>query len=210
MSLPIYGSLICHIAFARDREADITQWSSAVCLRLVGCITVMLTILVMENQMKKTILATLAALSFASPMAHAGDKSDLAVGFGIGIPYGVIGANFEYMPIRYLSFTAGAGYSPGGMGWAVGGRLYPLTTEGKIRPYLAAYHGVVAILETISWPGDSTYENITGNAYGGGLSMRLGSGDVMVELLGTSFTYPAGTTESGSNVKLGLGYRIRF
>ncbi len=160
--------------------------------------------------MKKAGILAAAILGISTLSPAQAEENLNKVGLGLGIPYGLLGANAELGLHPNLALTGGVGITPGGLGWAVGARAYG-PKLGSIRPRLTALHGVVAILETQYWYGDSDYETITGNAIGIGLEWESTT-DTFIELdiLSTDADVPAGATQEGGDTKISIGYGVKF
>ena len=90
--------------------------------------------------MKKFLLAFIAVLLFAGlssaeePLKNTQERFRL--GLGVGIPYGVLGANLELLPEDLFALTAGAGVGVDSPCWAAGLRLYPFKKATKFSPRL--------------------------------------------------------------------------
>ncbi len=151
------------------------------------------------------LLAIVLSAGFASADGSTEPKH-IRAGFGLGIPYGVIGGNLEVSPIDHLALTAGLGITPGGPGWSIGGRAYLFGKDKTFRPRLSLLHGVVAVLETRG-RGSSTYETITGNAFG--IGFEAGGFDFDL-IFPSGYDMPAGAVEEGSDVKISFGYGYHF
>ena len=98
---------------------------------------------------------------------------NIRIGIGVGIPYGVIGANFEIDPNDYLGLTAGLGISPvsADPGWVFGGRFYLSEREATTRFRLTLLHGIVGFVTNETSSDKTGYEKaIVGNALGIGLN----------------------------------------
>lgn len=66
-------------------------------------------------------------------------------GIGVGIPYGVLGANLDIQTFRNLNFSGGLGHTIiGGFAWNLGCKFYFRSPEQKFRPRVSAYYGVNA------------------------------------------------------------------
>ncbi len=87
-------------------------------------------------------------LSFAQE-TELRDNSYVGIGAGLGIPYGVFGANVELSPIDYFSLSGGIGYAPGGLGYSVGARIYPLGRSHDFFPRIGGYYGTVGYIQYI-------------------------------------------------------------
>lgn len=167
--------------------------------------------------MKKYLtVAVLLVIILSSSLANAEETSQqynylFRAGLGFGIPYGGIGFNGELSPIDYIALTGGFGYTPGGPGWSVGVRIYPLSQDYRFRPRLSAYHGVVALLEEEDWFGNDDYETEEGNAFGAGIDIRIGSSSSLdFEVLAIDYDPPKGYERKGSDIVISLGWGMRF
>lgn len=135
---------------------------------------------------------------------------------GIGIPYGVIGVNFEFYPSEYVGLLVGAGVNPAGSSTVFGGRLYLLPSAEKMRPRVTFVHGVVGVVVTqlVTSSGYTIaeeYTAITGNAFGFGVENKFGKRmSFDFDLMFPQYTVPAGATESGSGVKISFGVGWRY
>lgn len=170
--------------------------------------------------MRRTVILVLMVLSAiaadvvaaATPDAHS--PSNLRFGVGFGIPYGLVGANLEASPIKYVGLSGGAGFTPGGIGWAIGARLYPLGNNNDFNPRISYFHGVVAIAEESAYNSSrKTYKNLTGNAYGIGLTIKDGKDrDFDIDLIFPQVSLSKGyeRKDGDSDVKISIGYGIRF
>jgi len=160
------------------------------------------------------VLSVIAADALAAATPDAPSPSNLRAGVGFGIPYGLIGVNIEASPIRYVGLSGGAGFTPGGIGWAIGARLYPLGNDNDFNPRISYFHGVVAIAEKLNYSSsDKTYTNLTGNAYGIGLTIKDGKDrdfdvDIIFPKVSSSDGYER--KDGDSDVKISIGYGIRF
>lgn len=106
-------------------------------------------------------------------------ESHISAGVGLGIPYGVLGVNVEFNPLLpgiadatiqdYFSLSAGVGFSPAGLAYAFGLRIYPMGKEKRIRPRISGYYGIVAMIEY--YYGD--YDRLEGFAFGGGALYKI-------------------------------------
>lgn len=91
----------------------------------------------------------MAFLLFSSSNAYAGEVS---LGAGLGIPYGVLGANINYQINEIFDLTAGAG-----AGFGAGFRVHPMSSKFRI----TAFYGTNAFLKTTRW-GKEKIENFSG------------------------------------------------
>ena len=160
--------------------------------------------------MKKLLIAGLMLIGLSTiSSAHA--QGELRAGLGIGIPYGILGGNLEYRADEVIALTGGVGINPAGLGWSVGARIY-MPGMGNFKPRLTALRGVVAMLETQYWNGDSDYESLVGEAFGIGFGWTMPSGYTLeFDLLSVSVDTPPGTIiEDGGSVKISIGVSTRF
>lgn len=120
-------------------------------------------------------------------------------GLGLGVPYGVLGANFETGD--RTRFSGGLGYAVVGLGWNVGVKHYfrPLS-EGQGSMSLSAYYGTNTYIQ--KW-GDDELQN----GFSVGLGWTRGHFDIGL-LLPFVSDIPEGGEEQGPRVKLYLGYRF--
>ncbi len=159
--------------------------------------------------MKKLLIAALMLIGLSTiSSAHA--QGELKAGLGIGIPHGGLGGSLEYRANEVIALTGGVGINPAGLGWSVGARAY-MPGMGNFKPRLTALHGVVAILETRYWGGDSEYESLTGEAFGIGFGWTMSSGYTLeFDLLSVNVDIPPGTIGEGGSVKVSIGVSTRF
>ena len=162
------------------------------------------------------LLLTVAQVSFADTGAKKSDDY-FSAGIGIGIPYGVVGLNLEFNPILpgmaeakihdYFSLSLGLGYSPGGVAYSIGARVYPMGREKTIRPRISGYYGIVALIE-YSYYDD--YDRMEGFAFGGGVLYKISkkfSADLDI-----LYILPNNYADSldGGRIKLSLGSHWHF
>lgn len=162
-------------------------------------------------------LRTVAATPSSSTSPTTGTKpadAELGLGLGVGIPFGGIGANFEFCPrisgvptevYDHAAVSLGVGMNTVGPGYSFGARAYPLGKTGPIVPRLAAYYGVVA-LATYS---DGSGERIEGFALGGALLRRFGS-RVTAEVEGLYIHPSWGEDMLDSHWKISLGLHAKL
>lgn len=122
-------------------------------------------------------------------------KSFVSIGFGYGIPYGVLGGGIEITPVEQVGFTAGVGYALEGVGYSFGLRVYPLR-KNPWAPYLAGYYGIVGVV----LDGDT----FDGGAFGGGVKYKRARYSVTAEVLFLVHEKVAGF-EYGTPVKFSGG-----
>ena len=106
--------------------------------------------------------------------ANANSTED-AIGFGIGLPYGGLGVNYELSFNDYIAPTIGLGILPGNAGWNIGMRLYYPARDHKFRGRITALYGTNTVLEKKNiFSGSSDYELEAGFSGGIGFSWRFG------------------------------------
>lgn len=162
------------------------------------------------------VLSAVSGVSFAETGAKKSDDY-FSTGFGIGIPYGVVGFNLEFNPVLpgmaeakihdYFSLSLGIGYSPGGLAYSIGARVYPMGREKKIRPRVSGYYGIVALIE-YSYYDD--YDRMEGFAFGGGvlykLSKKFSADFDILYIMPNNYSHSL----EGGRLKLSLGSRWHF
>lgn len=97
-------------------------------------------------------------------------------GFGLGIPFGVMGvaAEFNHSALsgksdslaNYYTFNVGLGYPIAGLGYSIGLRIYPLGRMKDLQPKVSVQYGTVAIY---NWD-----YLLDGFSAGAGFQWRLG------------------------------------
>lgn len=118
-------------------------------------------------------------LIFSGQRLHAQDstavasKPDLvAIGIGVGLDFGGIGANLTFHPWDRVGFFAGLGYALAGAGFNAGVklRLSKNPAEKRAVPYLQAmygYNAAVAVVDQDNWN-----KLFYGPSFGVGLDLR--------------------------------------
>ena len=72
----------------------------------------------------------------------------IRLGVGLGVPYGVLGANIAFQSNDLLEVNAGLGTPGDGYwSWNIGGRFYPFPKLKRFRPRLSALIGVVGTVK---------------------------------------------------------------
>ena len=136
-------------------------------------------------------------------------------GIGVGIPYGVLGANLEIEPNDYLGLIAGLGVSPvsSDPGWSLGARFYLSGRESDTRFRLSLFHGIVAFTTKENSAGDTVYlKTITGDAFGIGVNQRIKGSkwSCDFDLMFPSFKVSPGLKKDSTSVQFSLGAGLRF
>ncbi|MDD5258375.1 MAG: hypothetical protein PHD29_00185 [bacterium] len=135
-------------------------------------------------------------------------------GLGFGIPYGVLGVNFEIGLNDLLSLCAGIGIYPSGndvdnfgdleIGYSVGGRIYFAPRKSHFRPRINLLRGTVAINKS----SDSFIEGFApGLGFDWKVSRKLG---MDFDLLYPIYDQPKGTHQEGGAVKISIGFGYYF
>ena len=157
-------------------------------------------------------ILALVALYFVSAPASANDAAGKSTlfGFGLGVPYGVLGSSAEFFVSEHISLAAGAGTTIlAGPAGSVGARLYAGQSSG---PNVGLYYGTAGIVET----GYEQYEKhgamvltagqqwLWGKNRGHGLDVNLAL------ILGSGIQNRAAElgAEKPGRVKLSLGYKF--
>lgn len=109
------------------------------------------------------------------PVANAETERNTSLGFGLGHPYGGVGANLNYELSSMLNLTAGLGTVASGkdIGWAIGARFY-LFSGSTFR--LTSSYGVVLVFESNECSRTCTIKTETLSAFslGAGWGARAG------------------------------------
>ncbi len=127
--------------------------------------------------MKKLLVAVMLVLLLGlfGQNALAADASG---GFGLGIPYGVVGGNMQVNLNDNFALSFGLGFTPADVAYAVGARVYLNDSSHPVRPRLGFYYGTVAYEDIVYYNGWYFYEeekNLDGTALGFGLEFgRVG------------------------------------
>ncbi|MCK4579467.1 MAG: hypothetical protein KAU50_11815 [Candidatus Marinimicrobia bacterium] len=152
-------------------------------------------------------------------------KSAGSLGVGIGIPYGVIGANAEYGVEKNLSLTAGVGTTGlAGTGYNLGIKYYLKDIGNTWRPRISAYYGTNGMILVTVFGGEDIEEAHPGLTVGVGQQWMWGDAkghglDLDLMYIVTSGMYDRRdeieeeyntTMEDLGRVKLSIGYRYGF
>ena len=164
--------------------------------------------------MKKVFLFFMAILGIVIIFVNFAFAQDVSAkkenktrfGIGFGIPYGVIGGNFEISLNEFLGLSMGLGMASVDVGWALGLRMYLAEKDKMFRPRLSIFRGIVGILETPSWVYRSRYQGIEGNALGVGFACGRIDLDLIIPF---GYEVPDGSVEQGSNLKISIGYHFK-
>lgn len=70
-----------------------------------------------------------------------------SIGVGIGIPYGIVGTNFDINVAPNVNFSMGIGTTIfAGMGYNFGAKVFLVSPESNFRPRLSAYYGINSMI----------------------------------------------------------------
>lgn len=132
--------------------------------------------------------------------------SKLSISTGLGIPYGILGANLNYRTSDAAEFFGGIG----SWGPSFGARFFPSDQTPTF--HLSLFYGPNVFVSTC-YSCDDIEEGYSGLNASLGVSPEVGQDgwEFDVVLILTSAAYEEGNyEEEGSNVKLSFGYRWGF
>jgi hypothetical protein len=141
------------------------------------------------------------------------DRDIARIGFGLGIPYGIIGSNLEINTGDYTAVSAGVGYFTGGPACAGGGRLYFAPRDSTFRIRLSAFYGVVALREVHGlayYDVKTKYRNIDGAAEGLGFQYNFKTTSIDFDVFHLDYSLPSGYEKKNEDITISLGYGIHF
>lgn len=146
-----------------------------------------------------------------------------SLGVGLGMPYGILGINGEYVIYNNVALTAGVGTTMGieaGIGYNIGIKYY-LKDIGKTwRPRISAYYGTNGFIE-LDFSTEEVFNGLTlgiGQQWMWGDRKRHGL-DLDILYIVTSGVYDRidelenegyEKIEESGRVKLSIGYRYGF
>ncbi|MBN2709507.1 MAG: hypothetical protein JXR46_10730 [Calditrichaceae bacterium] len=175
--------------------------------------------------MKRSIIFILILFltSFAWPQETSSEVYETkknSFGFGLGIPYGVLGGNVDINMAPQLNVSIGIGSSiVAGIAYNAGLKYFLNTIEHSFRPRLSAYYGINAISSIADH--EETYTGFSlgfgaqwmwGNTKSNGLDFDV------IYIVSTGYDIDELRTEYGSrymieeygSVKFSIGYRRAF
>lgn len=174
--------------------------------------------------MKRIILTLLLVTLFSVSQAQDVTTEPPAVkknswGVGLGIPYGVLGANVDINVASNLNVSFGLGTTIlAGVGYNFGFKYFLAPIENGFRPRVLAFYGINAV----SVIGDDT-DTYTGFSVGAGFQWMWGASKSsgldfdIIYLASTGYDidelrarYPGYTIEDFGKVKISIGYRHSF
>jgi len=135
------------------------------------------------------------------------------VGFGIGVPYGGVGFNFEFC-FGHFSFGVGFGRLITQIGWSIGGRLHMFSFKHSfksVNPRISFFYGTVGIIEKKPyWPIEFTeYETVTGTGLGVGVGMKFSKfigGNLDIMFLNPNWPANVQVVDTGIKISAGINY----
>lgn len=169
----------------------------------------------------KSLLTIAMIVMAAQVMAQdSGSEKKNSFGVGLGVPYGVLGANVDVNVLPNLNVSAGVGTTViAGIGYNAGFKYFISPSENKFRPRVSAYYGINGAAELKGGPsnGKKTYRGLS---IGGGFQWMWGdrtSGlDCDIIYLATSGLDIDKLKDQGYSVtdpgkiKISIGYRRAF
>ncbi len=140
------------------------------------------------------------------------DDIENVIGFGVGLPYGGFGINYELGLTDYFAPMIGVGALPDNVGWNVGARLYYPDRSAKFRVRATCLYGTNTLLEERSWwNNEEEYTTDEGISAGFGFNWRFAQSWAFdFDLFYVDSDIPAGYEEKGSDVKFALGFSCRW
>jgi hypothetical protein len=131
-------------------------------------------------------------------------------GYGIGLPYGGVGGNYEAGISDYFAPLIAIGFLPDNIGWNLGARLYYPGRDAKFRGRLTALYGTNTLVEKAYW-WDTEYETANGFSGGLGFNWRFAKHWAFdADLFAVDQDVPSGYTEEGPDLKISLGFSSRW
>ncbi|MEI6090837.1 MAG: hypothetical protein WCR42_10325 [bacterium] len=132
-------------------------------------------------------------------------------GLGIGIPYGIVGANAELMFNDIVAVTAGFGYAIYTYGACAGGRIYFTPRESNFRPMVNVYYGTNVLALNNSYQMKSAGFNAgAGFKWMFGKKKRSGVEIEFIYILTSRLLNQRYEHDNIKTLKVCLGYRIGF
>ncbi|MBC8479410.1 MAG: hypothetical protein H8D46_03005 [FCB group bacterium] len=118
----------------------------------------------------------LGTTAFSQEMLNSDGKGN-TYGFGLGIPYGVLGANMDYSIAQNLYLSAGIGSTVlDGVGYNIGAKYFFRPATETFRPRVSAFYGINSILELdySAVGGENETKTYTGLSIGVGAQWMWG------------------------------------
>ncbi len=162
----------------------------------------------MKKHLYLIVLTFLFTLTFSAPAYS--NQLEHVIGWGLGVPYGGIGANYELSVNDYFAPTVGLGLLPENIGWNVGARLYYPGRDAKLRGRVTALYGTNTLLKRTIW-GKEEYDTDTGLTGGIGINWRFGDHWAFdADLLALDHDTKPGYENNDSTLKGSLGFSRRW
>ena len=160
-------------------------------------------------QVGRFAVVLLFCAAVSPSMLQAQDRGSF--GFGIGIPYGVIGANAELNTGNYLAVSAGIGHTiVAGVGYSAGLRGYFRPPDAGFRPRASLFYGTAFVADDLSENGLTV--GIGGRSMFGATRRHGVDYDILLTVApsASSVEEEFGGESVGTPVKLSIGYRLSF
>ena len=153
-----------------------------------------------------SFLVILTGLSFSANAS----AIENVFGFGIGLPYGGVGVNYELGLNDYFAATAGVGALPDNVGWNAGVRFYYPGRNYKFRGRLTALYGTNTVLEREGYY-ETEYDTETGFSGGIGFNWRFARNWAFDgDLFFADDNVPDGYERKNDGLVVSLGFSVRW
>lgn len=172
----------------------------------------------------KPLLTSIIFLLFSSMVVQAQTPSptsqsfkENSIGFGIGIPYGVIGLNGDINVVPNFNLTAGIGYALVDIGYSFGVKYFFADVNKWFRPRILAVYGTNSVLQVTNASGyDKVYTGLSVGLGAQYMLSRTSGVDLDIMFIATSGLNVGDLKKQGisadepAKVKLSVGYRYAF
>ena len=176
----------------------------------------------MKKSLGYLVIILFVMCSLLSTSAYSQDMENV-IGLGLGLPYGVLGLNYELGIHDYIAPTVGVGFALSEFAWNAGVRAYYPGRDASFRGRATVLYGTNSIIDD---PYEDEYTTDEGMSIGLGLNWRYSEHwafdfDVFniqsdakeeledkIEEHGDSNRYTV--EEYGGDVKISLGFSYRF
>lgn len=165
-----------------------------------------------EKVVRRAVALVCGVVGMMSVVCASASEGSLeqSVGFGLGLPYGGVGVNYELGVNDYFAPTLGVGLLPDNLGWNLGVRLYYPGRDSKLRGRLTALYGTNTLIEYTGY-GESDYKTKEGFSAGIGANWRFSKTWAFdADLFVAESKAPAGAEKKGGDVKFSLGMSRRW
>ncbi len=174
-----------------------------------------------EDVVKRCFAIAIMTILLSSSVLWAQGESVLApeikknsFGLGLGVPYGVLGANLDVNVAPNLNLSAGIGTTVlAGIGYSFGLKYFFMPIERTFRPRISAYYGVNTVVEYIGGGDNESYVGINlgiGTQWMWGKTKSNGLDLDIIYIATTGLDAEEMGIEEPSKVKLSIGYRHAF